>query len=65
MLAWITSAKGTIENREVLIKLVFKQNEEGFLQVYVMQVNGVEALALDLYADKLRWQNAISNYFTR
>ncbi len=57
-LAWIASAKYMIDNREVAVHVVFRQNHRGFLQIQAIQPQGIESLALRFYKDEASWRSA-------
>lgn len=51
-LAWIASAKGFVEGKEIVIQIVFKPDKEGFLQLAAIHQQGSESLHLILSPDK-------------
>jgi hypothetical protein len=53
VLAWVASAEGTVEGKEVNIRLVFKPDKTGFLRLALMEQLGVGHLALVSSTDRL------------
>jgi hypothetical protein len=45
-LAWIASAKGIIDGKEISVELVFKPNQDRFLELTLMRLHGTEELGL-------------------
>jgi hypothetical protein len=52
VLAWVALSKGVIEDKEVSVQLVFKENKEGFLHVVAIRHQGVQSGILIVSPDK-------------
>ena len=52
VLAWVTLAKGIIEDKEVSFQIVFKANREGFLELVSIRQQGIERVDLIVSPDK-------------
>ena len=57
-LAWIASAKGVVEEKEITVQIVLKQDERGILQVAAARIEGVQELFLSLFVDEASWRSA-------
>jgi hypothetical protein len=60
ILAWIATATGLSEGKEVALQVVYKQNSEGFLQVAAIRQQGLQSVVLLVSQDKAVLENFVS-----
>jgi hypothetical protein len=61
VLAWVTLAKGIIEDKEVSVQLVFKVDNNGFLQLASIRLQGVERVDFIFSTDKAAIEASIAD----
>lgn len=62
ILAWIVSAKGVINNREIFVQQVYQLNQEGILQLTAINHKGIDNINLYLSTDKTALTSYLANH---
>lgn len=65
-LAWVASAKGTVEDKETEFQIVFRQNKEGILEILSIQTKGTTHVNLCVFQNEASYKaaSALARYNT-